>query len=265
MRRHVLVHHHIFKNAGTTFDLALSQCFGRAFVELVPNYKTNKIHPFHLLDFLHKNADISCVSSHNFVCTMLDEDISGDFFADFPLSQAIMIRHPVARLLSMYAFYKKSNHSGELEENAKSASAREFIKLMMEKFPQIANNSQVVTLSLGGKYAPPGDRDLEIAALRIKKLNLVGTVERYNETMVCGEYFLAPVFGDINLCAAPMNVTTPLTTFDENSKLADAKNLLGADVFDHLLSMNELDHRLWQIASAELDRRIRLIPSWGEN
>jgi hypothetical protein len=194
---------------------------------------------------------------------MLEEDINGEFFSDCPLSQALMIRHPIARHLSMYRFFQRAYYCGRLEEYARTATARDFVLEMMENHPQIANDSQVVYLALGGKYTPPCDRDLEIAVARIRRISLIGVVERYAETMVCGEYFLSPSFPNIDLCAKPLNVTNG-RSFDEQDILERAEAILGADVLRHLLIMNSLDIRLWRSASAELDRRIQLLPKWEE-
>src|SRR5512141_235622 len=63
---HILLHYHIFKNAGTTIDSVLSRNFPNSFFQLEPERDLQVVPPEELLNFLNQHPDARAVSSHNF-------------------------------------------------------------------------------------------------------------------------------------------------------------------------------------------------------
>src|SRR5579864_3124537 len=93
--RVVLLHYHIFKNAGTTIDFVLRQNFGDKLVYLHGDSFNSVVSDVEMLDFLNKNPGIAAISSHHMrppspACT------------SFRFLEIIILREPQDRLCSIY-------------------------------------------------------------------------------------------------------------------------------------------------------------------
>ena len=65
MRRVVILHGHMFKNAGSTFDWALNKNFGKAFIDHRDDAALLKGGGAYLSDFLNSNPEVKAFSSHH--------------------------------------------------------------------------------------------------------------------------------------------------------------------------------------------------------
>ena len=94
--RHVLLHGHMFKNAGTTLDWSLRRSFGAGFYEHRDDAAMREA-PDHALAVALRNKAVVALSSHNLPCP--PPVIPGVHF-----HCVFLLRHPIARILSVYAF-----------------------------------------------------------------------------------------------------------------------------------------------------------------
>ena len=88
--KNVILHGHIFKNAGTTLDWALERSFGKGFV----NYRGDGLRRgeglANIRDILAKQPGLQAISSHH-----MPTDVSDD--TDFHFHHVYLLRHPLLR------------------------------------------------------------------------------------------------------------------------------------------------------------------------
>ena len=75
---HVIFHHHIFKNAGSTLDYSLARQFPGLFMHLEDG--GNPIAPEFLIKFLDANPHAKAISSHNFGGQSFEPYLGTDIF-----------------------------------------------------------------------------------------------------------------------------------------------------------------------------------------
>jgi hypothetical protein len=97
MSRPVLIHYHIFKNAGTSVDWMLQQSFGAAWTTFEGAHAADIQPVERVRAFLEAHPRIVSLSSHLARPPL-----------PWPAAKAIMyVRHPVERARSVYAFVAK--------------------------------------------------------------------------------------------------------------------------------------------------------------
>jgi hypothetical protein len=254
--RHIILHHHIFKNAGSTLDYALARQFPGWFMHFED--EGNTIVPDKLIEFLEQYPRAKAISSHNFGGQTFEPRLADRRIL---ASHYAMVRRPLDRLVSVYKFFRKLEPSTDLERLANSLDARSFVRVMNEQYPHMVDNPQVLILGNNGFYARPiGEEEFTRAWTRLREFSLCAPVERYDEAMVTVEYFNSPNFAPdvLDLSYVKQNVSPALPRDD---RLAD---LFGQELYDRLVRLNQWDERLWQCANAELDRRIGLVPNFAK-
>jgi hypothetical protein len=253
--RHIILHHHIFKNAGTTLDFSLAAQFGTAFMHL--ENAGNPVDEIMLAAFLDRYPDISAISSHQLSDTSFEPVLRARGYRAFNLA---MIRRPLPRLLSVYKFLKRHKSSDALGSLASRLELQPFIQTLIDNYPHFIDNAQVNILANYGFYrCAVSDNDLQKAWARYRLFSLCAPVERYDEAMVVLEYFNSPVYAPqgLNLAYIRQNTSEPLASEGELNEMIDAQS------YNWLERLNRFDERLWRFANIELDRRISLIPNFS--
>jgi hypothetical protein len=98
---------------------------------------------------------------------------------------------------------------------------------------------------------------LRKAIANLDKIDLVGTVERYDEWLALTQVVLSRSFPDLLLVVTRQNVTDIRAGTQTEETILDRLVCdLGPALADHLLRANELDMSLYQIADALLTRRL---------
>lgn len=251
--RHVLVHHHIFKNAGTTIDSILERNFGNGFSLIHGPQDESRVSWSDVRDLLGKHAQIRAVSSHHFHTQQFSLE-------DYVLFDMIFLRHPLDRIRSIYDFYRRENAANELVACAKNSGLKGFVELLVSRHPHQINNVQTNLLANHGYYTrPPGKRDLDMAIARMETAAVPGLLEMFDESLVAAEYYLAPAFPGLDLSYQSQNVSTGrATTVAERLELIEKQ--CGDRLYNDLLMMNDLELRLLTVVEKELRRRVRLVP-----
>ena len=88
-------------------------------------------------------------------------------------------------------------------------------------------------------------------------------VDRFNESLVAGQYRLSVVFPALNCAQAPVNdAATPGSTVAE--RLEEFRTACDDEVYAELLRLNVMDLELLRRARAEVRRRFELVPNRKE-
>lgn len=247
----IIIHYHIFKNAGSTIDWILERNFGelaRKFDERDPEIALpgNTI-----LDFLAKYPDSKSISSHQL---------------RFPLPKTqnnrflpvVFIRNPIDRAFSVYSYLKRIDSDYIFAVKAKTLNIKEFFEWYFQMKNLVMRNFQVVYLTKQNFLDVADMKDYYFALEILKTIPIVGVVERMDESLVVAENTLSSYFENIDLSYIKQNVS-PDRFGSLEERICFEKERIGDNLAEHLTESNRLDIALHEDANKILDDRIRLI------
>jgi len=261
--RPIILHFHIFKNAGTTIDWILKKNFGNQAAEL-SNPDHDAIINMRVLQYyfeLHPN--VKSLSSHQFRFPI--PQVAGLYF--IPI---VFVRHPIDRIYSIYHHFRRWEENHEFYKRAKELTLKEFIEwyLQSDDYSIINNgtmkNSQVCFLSDLLDLSQISLHHLDLAIQNTKSCQILGVVERTNESLVLAETILKNHFDNIDLSYISQNVN-PERHDDYKKRIELFREAVGDKLFDKIMQNNEMDFQLYQEANAELDKRIKSLKDFELN
>jgi len=243
--RYVVIHYHIFKNGGTTVETILEREFREGFATLHGPDADATLTGSDLVEFLPAHPNVSAVSSHHLRYPKPD-------IPHIVLFDCCFLRHPLARLHSYYTHLSRTEALRE--------SAGEFMERLMDAAPHQISDVQVHQLANAGAFTrPASEYDLDKATHILRQMAMPGLVSMFDESLVAAEYFLRPAFPTIRLEYVPQNVTNGLHLLP-GERLDYLIELWGADLYEKLARLNQMDMELFRRARAEITQRLDLIP-----
>lgn len=248
--RNILLHYHIFKNAGTTLEWIFKKNFGRSAVSM-----DNVDDPGHIIpndvikQYVIQHQRIRSLSSHQirFPIPQLNQI---NFIA------IVFLRHPIDRVISVYNFKKTMNDRTPGTMNAKKFLLNDFILWSVTTNYMVTSNYQVNFLS--SSEFDTSNYDLKAALERMHALPIIGIVDRMNESLVLAEEALRRIFPKIDLSYVPQNMTSEITK-DLEGRLTALEQKIGYSMFNLLKEKNSLDMKLYNAACRELDARLQKV------
>jgi len=250
--RHILLHGHIFKNAGSTLDWSLRRSFGSAFCQHRDD-AAMRAAPQDTLAAAVADASMVALSSHN----LPSPPPPLDGIAFHPV---FLLRHPIERVLSVYAFERQQQAMTPGAQAAKRLNLQDYVAWrLQDDVRPVIRNFQTRFLADGSARHALDPLSAEAVAAARQQLSdgaLIGIVERYDESMVVLEEALKPLFPPLDLACVPQNVTPSSARGAES-----ARAQLGA-LWDDVLAHNRDDLALYDEALAVLDRQITSIPAF---
>ena len=133
----ILIHYHIFKNAGTSFERSLARAFKwKRLLRLDSALHDGHISHRDLIDAVRKNTQVKVVTSHQAVPPA--PRIPGR-----KVISSILIRDPIARIRSIYAFERSQPevHLGTLK--ARELDFKNYVEWRLKTSPRMFCNFQV--------------------------------------------------------------------------------------------------------------------------
>jgi hypothetical protein len=252
--RFVILHYHIFKNAGTAIENLLRSNFGARFAEFEGDGPDCQLSGRSLVAWLEDHPEVQAISSHQL--RYPKPEAPGFVFFDL-----CFLRDPIDRIYSIYTFFRKyPPQSDPLSVLAHETTLARFVAQLVERSPHLVNDVQVTMLATDGAYIrPPGEKDLGRAAETLLHMSFPGVADYFYESMVAGQYFWKPAFPEFDNAATPANVSRdPGSTLE--SRLATVRSACGKTLYEELERLNALDRELVLRARAEVARRFRLTP-----
>ena len=260
--RSVIIHNHLFKNAGSSFDWVLQKNFGDDFVdhredqEMIEGAK-------YLGPFLQKHKNIKALSSHfiKFPLPIIEE---------VNLFPAIILRHPVDRIGSVYAFERIQESNSLGARAAKRMNFAEYVEWRLRPdIPITIRNFQTsrcldvpenIKSHISRKL---NESDFKHALHRINNTNLLGIVELYDESMVVFEDFLKPFYPDIDLSYKRKNITDGRKK-DILDRVLEVFAGLNLSLINKILLNNHWDLALYAEGKAILEERIKNVKDFQQ-
>ena len=251
-KRPIILHYHIYKNAGSTIETILEREFGVFFSTLRQSDPNAIISNGELLSFVEHHKTLLAISSHQI---RYPKPASDQFeFFDF-----CFIRHPLDRLFSQYSFLRKVHVDDPLTKVAKAADLAGFLSFLLHHHPEYVRNAQMNLLLHQGHSCLISPDDFEAARVLLRDICVLGVVDAVDESLMIAEYALHPYFPRLRLHYCPQNVTNSHEmTFDH--RLEVIRSQCGEQLYACLLEANQFDLVLWRQARLDLRRRLRTRP-----
>lgn len=250
-KKRICLHFHIFKNGGTTVEWILKKNFSNDAIFIDTDNREGILPNRVLLNYLKKNSQVKAFSSHQIRFPLPK-------VSDFHFIPILFIRHPIDRIFSIYHFNKRrtdSNAPGVLK--AKALDVNDYIKwnLKITKHRPM-KNFQVLFLSDKKINSPVYKSDFNLAVDRMKSCDVIGVVDRFDESLVIAEEFIRKYFTDIDFSYVKQEIT-PNRNEDLIIRLENEKSKVESDVMDQITKRNNWDLELFSATNKELERRIK--------
>lgn len=231
MTRTVILHYHLFKNAGTSLDGILRENFGSRWVTAEFSTATGDNSP-QVADWIEAHPDAVAFSTHTAMGPIPRID-------GVTIISVMMLRDPVARIRSAYRFERKQQADTWGAELAKSHDLEGYVRARLDR-PRDRQCRNFQTQRLASLV--PGDEpELARATRAMARLSVVGLVEHFDKTMGQLTGKLRPAFPDFE----PRNIRANTTTPGPQTETDRRVNALLAEV-------NGDDRALWELARKEM-------------
>jgi len=253
LMRLVILHYHIFKNAGSTIEDILDHSFGERFANVDTPAGEGLISNADLVRFFDARPGLRAFSSHQIRHPL--PEAPGYLFFDI-----CFLRDPIDRIRSIYTYFRqRPNPADPLSDLANRATLGDFIAGMIQDFPLFVKNVQVNLLACGGDSDEPEPRDLDLATERMLATSFLGLVDCFDQSAAAGAHALRRAFPELDCGRPAVNVSDGLrgTVASRTEKLRQA---CSPEVYEELLRLNSLDRELVDRARAEVLRRFQQVP-----
>jgi hypothetical protein len=254
MMRNVIIHCHIFKNAGHTFDTGLKNNFGDSFL-VHRDAEKMKRGAAYLGPFISENPNLKALSSHHIRFPLPE-------IQHVKLLPAIILRHPVDRLGSIYLHERK--HEAPLSDDA-GVKKISFQKYILQQITsgrnEIINNFQT-RFCTEGYPQDINEKEFKLVSDRIRSMPLLGLADYYDESLALFEEALRPYYPDIDLSYAGHNITLSGEKILE-PRVRAILDALGLEALDAMLASNHWDLMLYLETKAIIGKRMQETPDFN--
>ncbi len=253
--RKVLIHYHLFKNAGTSVDAILRRNFGNRWIntEFPPQGQAN--HQDAVRWLIQDNPNLAAISSH----TLMLPAPEIDGVEVFPI---LFVRHPLDRLKSAYDFERKQE---AVTAGSKLAKALDFAGYVRARLAIQGDRScrdfhahrlaMVVPVAEGTEY--------ERALMALDRLPFVGLVEAFEASAAVLQEQVQRMFPEFRAFDVWENSTTargkPL-----DARLDAIRQELGEECFALVMVANEADLAVYERVREARTPQITATPMFQE-
>jgi len=245
--RDVLVHYHLFKNAGSSIDRCLNASFGDQWLAFDPEAGSGLYTADELDEIILQNPTVTAFSSHCIVPPVLNRVAR--------IHPVVILREPISRTMSAYLFeWKKQKNLAE-----PSGTLGEYISAKFEHARASAiEDFQTIRLATTDPKSKRPARNatdeqlVQSACEFIDGLTAFGLVERFAESVAWLQDQYSPIFPSLDLKPVAANVTqtADVPMSQRHESIHDA---IGQELFDELVSRNSMDTRLYDHAVGRFD------------
>lgn len=230
--RKIILHYHLFKNAGTSVDELLKLNFPGQWVTREFNEVTHASNIAQVERWVQQKQDAIAFSSHTAM-------LPAPNLEDAQLFPIIFVRHPIDRIASAYAFERKQGSNNFGSVLARNTTLAGYINVRLS----IANDRQCRDFHvarLAQMFKAQGGDEVPLAMRAMEELPFVGLVEEFDKSIIQMAEWLAPYFGEFKTLDIAKNVTRDHKASLE-TKLAQINAEIGDDCYQRLIEANKGD------------------------
>lgn len=240
--RVVLFHYHLFKNAGTSVDQVLQLNFGERWLAREFEPRGNPaLHRQDVADWLVSQPQAVAFSSHT-------AELPPPRLPGVRLLPIVLLRHPLDRIASAYAFERRQGGNGFGAVLARHTTLAGYIDVRLA----MGHDRQCRDFHVGrlSRMFPASEgSELERAQRALTALPFVGIVERFDASMQRLADLVREHYPDFRSADVAANSSRdPRVGLDD--RLALMRDSLGAERHDALLAANAADLALYDSACA---------------
>lgn len=244
-KRNVLIHLHIFKNAGSSFDASLKDSFGSSWRNADPERHDEVFSADQLAGFIAENPQLTAISSHQARFPL-------PIMPDVNLFPVVILRNPLTRIQSIYD-YERTSWRSDTFNSVHTKMARElhfaaWVEWCLSEpgyAGPIANyQTRVCSMSRNGSDLADWEEAVTLANYQEASECLaqasVATVETYSLSMKRLEVTLSPRFAGLTLDLRVENGTVAEDkTTDRTTQ--GIRQLLGEQLYRRVIEANKFD------------------------
>lgn len=235
--RNVIFHYHFFKNAGTSFDAILARSFPGRWVEREFERPRSTSGKKEVIEWIISSKDSVAFSSHtaNFPLMVIP---------DINVIPFIFLRHPIARLKSVYEFEKKQEP--RLTFGARLAEKTTFSEYI-EGSLDFVDDKQCRNFHCDKLASDLDDDRLKLikAVSVIDEIPCFGIVRLFDESIRLFKKKYGYLYPEFVVDNVRENYTSLLS---ETESIKEIENILEKKLFQHLIDANSNDLILYQHA-----------------
>lgn len=237
----IILHNHIFKNAGSSLDKILQLNFKNKFEDNKDNIVD--INNLVYLSNLIKKNDLRSISSHAFYGPILFEDTLKSF-------NIVFLRNPIHRILSAYEFERKQDiniyGSYPAVVKAHELNFKEYILWRLDQNNSIRNFQLTKMVRDGFRLNTQMKYSRKDIIKIFDQYDFVGLVEMFDSSIKKLQNSLANHNINLKIMSARYNVNNALSEINDRDYFI--KNELGSSLYAKLVSANEYDFHLHDYA-----------------
>lgn len=245
--RPVIVHCHLFKNAGSTLDWSLQRQFGSQFIQHWDDASMRQGASF-LGPYIEHHAELSAISSHH---VQLPLPVSEGFHV-LPI---IALRHPIDRARSVYDFERRQEADTPGAIQAKRLSFADYVRWRMQPDVGPIIRNFHCRFCAGTANSEIDEQAYMDSVALLTRTPLLVIVERYDESMLLLEDHLVKFFSTIDLSYVHQN-ETPEREGSLAKRVEAVFDELGAELTTEFREKNHWDMKLYEDAQAILHERL---------
>ena len=232
--RTIILHYHLFKNAGTSVDEILKRNFNDQWI--TKEFKSSKDNSDDVKTWILNNPEAIAFSSHTMTGPIPK-------ISNINIISIIMLRNPIRRIISAYKFERNQQVDNWGANLAKKVNFEEYVvtRLLRDGDTQCRNfqSERLATMTLTQAH----QKERAIAAL--DNFSLVGIVEEFNNSLILLESILQDQFSDFKVQLTHTNRSNDLEI-----DFSPALNQL-------LHECNKDDKQLWKVGRERLAESMR--------
>lgn len=236
--RHIIMHYHLFKNAGTSIDHTLKKNFKQSWREHEDS--NTGWSTIDIANYLKENQDIVVLSSHTALLPL-------PVLPNTTIYPIIFIRHPIDRIRSVYEFEHKQIADTEGAIMAKKVDMAGYIEWRLSRNnDRSIRNFQSYRLAFATPKLLNGKQlsEYEQALSAVNELDFVGLVDEFDISLRKMQKWLKNVFPNINFKPVEKNVTKKDTNLNERLDMMRKK--IGASLYDDIVEANKSDLKIYK-------------------
>ncbi len=257
--RQIIVHYHIFKNAGSTVDHLLQNNFGKAWLAFDGQQAHSRIPPEELASFIQEHPEAKAISSHNAI-------LPAPTIPGITIAPIVFLRHPIDRVRSIYDFERHQGlTTGPVSRGADHASRLNFEDYMRWRFDSSRNGVTHNHHTAWLLHHPRFNRleiqakDFDQAVQTLEALPFFGLVERFEESLELLSAYLRGLGIDISLDYQVKNSSKHISKPIEE-RLAVMRDKTDPAMWEEINARNAWDLKLHDAALRIFQSRLDLAP-----